>query len=314
MVDFTETNMRGAIGFFEQALVLDQDYALARAALATSAAWFSVRYAHDVETLSWGERADREAHRALEQDPLLADAHLAIASAAGTLYGGFNWKMVLEKTRQALALDPSLDLAHVARMRVFYHLGAFEQAREEARLARALNPSRNDEIDRLDIAVLLFAGKYAQAVQQATSLLQRQTDVPALRQYLGLGRYYTGDVAVAREMLGALRRGGKPDVRGQAMLASIEAATGLKDQARTRVAQILSAPDLDHHVAYSIGAAFAQLGKIDESLVWLNRAADSGFPCVPWFELDPLLEPIRTQPEFGRLLDRMRGQSPITDH
>ena len=198
MVNFTETNMREAIGFFEQALALDQNYALARAALATSAAWFSVRYAHDTETLAWGERADREAHRALEQDPLLADAHLAIASAAGTLYGGFNWKVVLEKTRQALALDPSLDLAHVARMRVYYHVGAFEQAREEERLARALNPSSNGEIDRLDIALLLFAGKYAQAVQQATSLLQRQTDVPALRQYLGLARYYAGDVAGAR--------------------------------------------------------------------------------------------------------------------
>ncbi len=192
MVNFTETNMREAIGFFEQALALDENYALARAALATSAAWFSVRYAHDTETLSWGERADREAHRALEQDPLLADAHLAIASAAGTLYGGFNWKIVLEKTHQALALDPSLDLAHVARMRVYYHVGAFEQAREEERLARALNPSRNDEIDRLDIAILLFGGKYAQAVQQATSLLQRQTDVPALRQYLGLGTLLHG--------------------------------------------------------------------------------------------------------------------------
>ena len=310
MVDFTETNMRGAIGFFEQALALDENYALARAALATSAAWFSVRYAHDTETLSWGERADREAHRALEQDPLLADAHLAIASAAGTLYGGFNWKIVLEKTHQALTLDPSLDLAHVARMRVYYHLGAFEQAREEGRLARILNPSRNDELDRLDIAITLFGGKYPQAVQQATSLLQRQSEVPALRQYLGLGRYYTGDVAGSREMLGALTRGGKPDVRGQAMLASIEAVTGLKDQARTRVAQIVSAPDLDHHVSYSIGAAFAQLGQVDESLMWLNRSADTGFPCVPWFELDPLLEPIRTQPEFVRLLDRMRAADP----
>jgi Tfp pilus assembly protein PilF len=310
LVDFTEAHMREAIGFFEQALALDENYALARAALATSAAWFSVRYAHDTEAISWGERADREAHRALEQDPLLADAHLALASAAGTLYGGFNWKVVLDRTHEALTLDPSLDLAHVARMRVFYHLGAFEQAREEARLARALNPSRNDEIDRLEIALLLFAGKYAQAVQQATALLQRQTEVPALRQYLGLGRYYSGDAAGAREMLASLTRGGKPDVRGQAMLASIEAATGMNDQARARVDRIVNAPDLDHHVAYSIGAAFAQLGKIDESLMWLQRAADTGFPCIRWFEIDPLLEPVRTQRGFTQLIERMRAADP----
>ncbi len=302
--------MREAMGYFEQALALDQNYALARAALATSAAWFSVRYAHEKETLAWGQRADQEARRALEQDPSLADAHLAIASAAGTLYGGFNWKIVLERTSEALALDPSLDLAHVARMRVFYHLGAFDQAREEARLARGLNPNRNDEIDRLEIAVLLFAGNYPQAVQQATGLLQRQTEVPALRQYLGLARYYAGDAAGAREMLASLTRGGKPDVRGQAMLASVEAATGLKDQASARVARIVNAPDLDHHVAYSIGAALAQLGRIDESLVWLQRAADTGFPCTRWFEQDPLLERVRSQPGFDRLLGRMRASDP----
>lgn len=311
LVNFTEDNMRGAIGFFEQALALDENYALARAALATSAAWFSVRYAHDTETLAWGQRADLEAHRALEQDPSLADAHLAIASAAGTLYGGFNWRIVLERTAQALALDPSLDLAHVARMRVFYHLGAFDQAREEARLARGLNPNRNDEIDRLDIALLLFAGKYPQAVQQATGLLQRQTEVPALRQYLGLARYYAGDASGAREVLASLTRGGKPDVRGQAMLASVEAATGLKDQSRARIAGIVNAPDLDHHVAYSIGVAFAQLGNIDDSLAWLQRAADTGFPCIRWFEQDPLLEPVRRHAAFSRLLDRMRAVDPL---
>ena len=310
MVNFTESNMRGAIGFFEQALVLDENYALARAALATSAAWFSVRYAHDIEALAWGQRSDLEAQRALGQDPSLADAHLAIASAAGTLYGGFNWKIVLERSAEALALDPSLDLAHVARMRVFYHLGAFEQARLEARLARGLNPNRNDEIDRLEIALLLFEGKYSQAVQQAHELLQRQTEVPALRQYLGLARYYSGDAAGARAVLGSLTRAGKPDVRGQAMLASVEAATGLKDQAGARVERIVNAPDLDHHVAYSIGAALAQLGKSDESLVWLQRAVDTGFPCIPWFEQDPLLEPVRRHHDFGRLLDRMRAADP----
>jgi tetratricopeptide (TPR) repeat protein len=310
MVNFTETNMRSAIGFFEQALALDENYALARAALATSAAWFSVRYAHDTETLAWGRRADLEAQRALEQDPSLADAHLAMGSAAGTLYGGFNWRIVLDRTAEALALDPSLDLAHVARMRVFYHLGAFDQAQEEARLARGLNPNRNDEIERLDIAVLLFSGNYGQAVQHVTGLLQSQTDVPALRQYLGLARFYTGETSGAREILASLTRGGKPDVRGQAMLASIEAATGLKEQARARVTRIVNAPDLDHHVAYSIGAAFAQLGRVDDSLAWLQRAADTGFPCVRWFEHDPLLEPVRTEPAFGRLLDRMRAADP----
>ena len=80
-----------------------------------SAAWFSVRYAHEKETLARGARRS-EARRALEQDPLLADAHLAIA-AQRALSTAFNWKIVLERTSEALALDPPPILAHVARMR-----------------------------------------------------------------------------------------------------------------------------------------------------------------------------------------------------
>jgi hypothetical protein len=112
-------------------------------------------------------------------------------------------------------------------------------------------------------------------------------------------------------MLASLTRGGKPDVRGQAMLASVEAASGLKDEARARIAGIVNAPDLDHHVAYSIGVAFAQLGNIDDSLAWLRRAADTGFPCIRWFEQDPLLEPVRRHPAFSRLLDGMRAVDPL---
>jgi DNA-binding winged helix-turn-helix (wHTH) protein/TolB-like protein/Tfp pilus assembly protein PilF len=307
LVNYTETKMREALDCFERALALDQDYALARAGLATGAAWFSVRYAYEGEALAWGKRADREARRALEQDPSLADAHLAIASAAGTLYGGFNWAIVLARTAEALALDPSLDLAHVVRMRAFYHLGSFERAREEAELARALNPFPNIETDRLDIATHLFSGEFAPALRAAEMLERNRSDMAAVPLYLGLARYYTGDVSGARQVLASAMRRGQPDVRAQASLASIEAAAGLRDQARARAESVARGSYMDHHVAYSLGAAFAQLGEPDKSLAWLQQAADTGFPCSPWFERDTLLEPVRRDPRFARFLDRMRG-------
>jgi len=124
--------------------------------------------------------------------------------------------------------------------------------------------------------------------------------------YLGLALYYTGDVAGARAMLASAARGGKPDVRSQASLASIEAAAGLRDQARARAAKVARGPYMDHHVAYSLGAAYAQLGQADESIVWLQRAADTGFPCYPWFERDSLLEPMQQHPGFVRLLGNLR--------
>jgi len=290
LVNYTEANMREAIGYFEKALAVDPSYALARAGVATACAWFSVRYAYETEALAWGKRADQEARRALEQDVSRADAHFAIASAAGTLYGGFEWNVVLDRSAAALALDPSLDLAHLARRRAFYHLGLFDESSEEGQLARALNPSPNVERDRLDIASELFSGHVDAAAERAAALLKR-TDAPAIRQYLGLARYYMGDASGAREMLASVTRGGQRDARAQASLASVEAAVGMKKEARACVTEILGGSYMDHHVAYSLGAALAGLGDTDGSLKWLEQAADIGFPCYPWFERDTLLSP-----------------------
>ena len=305
LVNYTEAKMHEAIVHFEQALQLDDNYALARTGIATASAWFSVRYAHDAAVATWARRADEEARRALAQDSGLADAHLAIASAAGTEYRGFDWRVVIDESATALALDPSLDLAHLARMRAYYHLGFLDEARNEGRLAAAVNPSPNVERERLEVALMLVGGHSRAAVEAATRLVS-QTDAPAARQYLGLARYYAGDAKGAHEMLASIRRGGRPDVRAQASLASIEAAMGMPKEARARIEEIMRGAELDHHVAYSVGAALAQLGDVNGSLQWLKRAADSGFPCYPSFERDSLLDPLRKHPQFLEWLGQLR--------
>jgi TolB-like protein/Tfp pilus assembly protein PilF len=305
LLNYTEVKMLEAIQCFEQAVALDSNYALARTGIATASAWFSVRYAHDSDQLGWARRAENEAQTALGQDGSLAEAHLAIASAAGTVYGGFNWQTVLERSATALALDPSLDLAHLARMRAYFHLGLFDAATREGREAIRLNPTRSVELDRLEVTLLLFDGQYDMAAKRAEALVKR-TDAPAVRQYLGLARYYLGDEEGGRAMLASIVRGPSPDLRAQASLASIEAATGLRQQAHARLARIVRAPAVDHHVAYSVGAAFAQLGQPDTSLEWLERAADTGYPCFRCFERDPLLNPMRADPRFASLLARLQ--------
>jgi DNA-binding winged helix-turn-helix (wHTH) protein/TolB-like protein len=307
MLNYTEAKMLEAIKYFEEAVRIDSNYALARANIATACAWFSVRYAHEPEAFAWARRADAEARAALAHDDSLADAQLAIASAAGTGYGGFNWSIVLDRTAAALALNPSLELAHEARMRAYYHLGLFDRAREEGRLAQEVNPTANSEWSRLDVAADLFVGRYQPAIDKAKELLAVSgTDAPAVRHYLGLALFYAGDGQGAREMLGSIMRAQTPDARAQASLASVEAALGMREQAWARIADLERGQDMDHHIAYSLGAATAQLGDANASLTWLERAADTGFPCYPWFEKDPLLDPVRRDPGFVRLMARLR--------
>ncbi len=301
LLNYTEANMREAIASFERALAIDARYALARAGLATACAWFSVRYAYGRAAAEWGERAEREARAALAADASLAEAHVAIAMAAGTQYRGFDWRTLLEETDRALALDPAVDLARVGRMRALYHLGQFEAAAEEARRARLVNPAFNVEMARLNVAVTLHDGQFAEARDLAADLLTR-TDAPVLRQYLGLSRYYLGEVATARDLLASARQGGLPDVRSQASLASIEAAAGDRAAARSRALAVERGDYMDHHVAYALGATWAQLGEPATSVRWLQQAVDTGFPCYPWLLADKLLDPVRNDGSFIRLM------------
>jgi serine/threonine-protein kinase len=306
LVNHTEKNMKAAIDYFERALLIDPEYAPARAGLAMAAAWHSIRYAEETAAIEWGARAEREAKAALAADPSLAEATLAMAGAAGTLYGAFNWPVVIAEATRALAIDPSLELAHIVRMRAFFHLGLFDRMAAEAREAYRLNPLGNVEIARLEVSESLFSGNYARARDQALAQLARGADSPAIRNYLGLAQFYTGDVAGARATLAAVQRGGRPDVRSQASLAGVEAAAGARDAARARAIAIEQGPYMDHHVAYSLGAAWAQLGDAAAAATWLQRAADTGLPCFPWVQRDPMLDPVRQSAEFVRLIEGLR--------
>jgi hypothetical protein len=90
-------------------------------------------------------------------------------------------------------------------------------------------------------------------------------------------------------------------------LAGVLAADGRHSAARDLVRTVLNREYRDHHVAYSLGAAYAQLEDESLAIQWLRTAADTGFPCLIWFERDPLLEPIRRGQAFAELLAHARA-------
>ena len=302
----TEVDMRAAIERFEAALRMDPNYALARAGLATALAFFATRYAYEPDANQWGRRAEEEARKALEQAPELAEAHVALGNAAGTVYRNFDWPQMIAEAEEALALNPSLALAHLALARAFYHLGLFERCRAEIEKAHEITGESLPEAERISVSAALFDGRFEEARKRAESLLAR-TDAPALRMMLGLTAYYLGEPSRAKEILAAVRRsGGKPDIRSRAVFASVLAATGERETAAEIIRSVQQGPYMDHHVAYCLGAASAQLGRVEEALRWLRHAAATGFPCYPWLAKDPLLEPLRPDPRFQGFLAELR--------
>jgi tetratricopeptide (TPR) repeat protein len=63
-----------------------------------------------------------------------------------------------------------------------------------------------------------------------------------------------------------------------------------------------------HHTAYNIASAYAVLNSHDHALKWLEAAADNGFPCYPYFAIDPNLDNLRATPRFTSYMSELHTQ------
>ena len=289
-----------AIRAFESALQLDPRYAQARAGLAMAAADMHLRYATGRDVEDWGKRAEAAARAALEIDPELAEAHLARAAVARKLE--FDWNATMTASRRALVLNPNLEQARFFMAAAYYHLGYMEEALIEMEKGRTLRGARcgRPHSHRRACGVVQ---RQLRAGQGEIGGNSQQSSKPVGDTYLALAYYYSGNVGRARQMLEPLRRllpHRRPHDRARRWQA-FSRHTGSPGMPADRSIPAAGRDYRDHHVAYSLGAAYGQLGEIDAAVRWLRTVADTGFPCLIWFERDPLLEPVRTSAAFVKL-------------
>jgi TolB-like protein len=296
----TRSGTEEAIRSFESALRHDPNYARARAGLAIAAAQMRLRSAASDEVTMWEDRAKREALEALRLAPDLAEAHEALAAVYR--HTEFDWDRTMEESTRAIALNANLELPHYYRAAAAMHLGLLDLARREARAGMEINPTRPLEALRLLGVVELLSGNYAAARGVLEEVAGRSD---AADYYLGLADHFAGDERKAEEVLRQLGGGETRQLRAVAALASIVARRN-REETESLLKTIEAAQRADHHVAYSAGAAYAQLGRNDDALRWLTRAAETGFPCAPWYERDPLLSPLRSDSRFTSLLTRLQ--------
>ena len=299
-----EEDARQAIAEFEAARDLDPGFAPAYAGLATAAAQFRVRFASSREAEIWDARARQEAGRALQLDPDLAEAHVALAAVHR--FQEYDWSTVIRESRRAIELNPSLDLPHLYLAVAYFHIGLLDEADSALEAARHLNPEIRAEPLEIAGAAHLFAGRTAEAVRslsQANSL----TDSRITRYMLAWALYYDGERQRAEAMLETMMSDEGPvSGNARATLAALLASRGATVEARALAERVTSERDLIHHGAYGLGTAYAQLGDPATAVRWLSQAAATGFACYPWYQRDPLLDPIRTDLGFAAFMGELR--------
>jgi eukaryotic-like serine/threonine-protein kinase len=285
-----------AVIFFQRAAALDHPFALAHAALARAYIFRLFQYDPDPR---WQREAFVEIEKALAIDPSLADAYVARAELSWTRASGFRAEEAIRDLRRAIALKPNLKEAHGVLGRIYYHVGLLEEALQELRTNLDLDPTDLFPIYRI-------AGTHW-AQQKLDSALAEFERIPGEFGNRALILYSLGRRTEALDVLA--QGAADPDTSFRAsVLAVIWAGSGRPAEARQQIQMAERGESLSHfhHAAYNIAGAYALMGEPVTAIHWLRRTANEGFPCYPLFAKDRTLDPLRRDPQFIQFMAEMK--------
>ncbi len=288
-----------AINSLERTVAEDPNFAAAHAELAQAYTWKLFLFAPNEKQLE--EKAFVAIEKALALDSNSAVAYLARGRLLWTPANHFPHDRAIKEYRHALELDPNLDEARNQLALVYCHIGAFDEALQESKLALATDPNNNLAQYRTG-QTLNFQRKY----DDALSVLR---DIPAnanpalVGHQIAWALFNLGKKGEASAKLDQLLKDHPEDTGG--VFTSIQAvlAASVGDQVAAE-AKIKSAIEKGrgfghfHHTAYHIACAYALMNKPEQAVSWLESAAEDGFPCYPLFASDPNLDKLRQDPRF----------------
>ena len=187
-------DMQRALRCFEEALSLDDDYAVAWVGVADA---LGLLHAYGYAGEEVLPRAEEAVRAALERDPDCAEAHAAL----GRMHGQHNRAAEAEREiRLALSLKPGYAEAHNWCCIGLQVGGDARGALRAARRAVALNPLSAEAVGNL-ASSLLFCGEPAEALLEAQRASAIEAGYDTAKLYQGLALYHLGRVRDAVEVL-----------------------------------------------------------------------------------------------------------------
>ncbi len=284
---------RKAVGYFDQAIQLDPDYALACAE--RSEAWTFIGDLTGQREPAWS-KARSDAERAVAIAPALAEARAAL----GWVRFFVDWKFTegLSELKRAKEFSPSNPTANDLLARVILYLGRLDEAERQARHAVELDPL--SVIAQGNLArVLLFAGKLDEADAAARKAAELQPTSASSHRWQVVAAVLRGDGATA------LREAQlEPDESYRRFeLALAQQIQGDRQAADAALADLIA--NGRDQLAYQIAEVYAVRGEKDKALEWLQIAFDEHDTGTLTLLVDPLLRGLRDDSRYKNLLAKL---------
>ena len=241
------------------------------------------------------------ANKALELDDTLSEAYSARANTECNYE--LDWAAADRDYRRAIALDPSSAQAHHDYGEYFTALGNSERAIVELKIARELDP--------LSLPLFNALGRmYREAHQYEEALKECQQSL-VLDPNFSMGHWCLGQVYLAKrqyaEATSELKRANELGTTPLIVcdLGCVYAASGKTTEARAILRSLENKSQINYVSPYLIASIYSQLGEKDEAFNWLQKAYD-GRDGISYLVADPMMDPLRSDPRFARLIERMR--------
>jgi DNA-binding winged helix-turn-helix (wHTH) protein/Tfp pilus assembly protein PilF len=289
-----------AIGYFQQAIEIDPNYAPAYVGLANS---YTLLTAYSTSSGAlYISQARAAALRALEIDEKSPEAHTAMALILQNY--DWNWQGSEREYRRAIDLNPNNVTAHHWYAEHLMWLGRFDEALAESERARQLDPL-SLIIAADNGAILYFSRQYDRAIEQFRKVLEKDPSFGRA----GIVIYAYVEKGMFSEALAQVEVS-PHHVYGEgpwywSTLAYIYGRAGQKERARRELEKL---EPLNHRQqADPVSMMWAHLGLEDknEALADLEKAYSDHFSVMSTLKVDPALDPLRSDPRFQDLLRRV---------
>jgi adenylate cyclase len=283
---------RRAVGYFDQAIAIDPDYALAYAE--RSEAWTLIGDLTGEGKTAW-PKAKTDAEKAVAIAPLLAEAHGALGWARFFT----EWKFAegLSALRRAKELSPANPTANDLLARVIVYLGKLDEAEQQARQAVELDPLSVPAHDNL-ARVLFMQGKLNDADAAARKAAELQPAAASSHRWQVLVAVQRGDgeTALREAQL-------EPDESYRRFeVAVAQYARGDRKAADAALADLLAN---GRGLAYQIAQVYAVRGETGKAFEWLQTSFDTHDTGTLAILVDPLLRRLRDDPRYKNLVAKM---------
>ncbi len=295
--------MHKALGYFQQAIDIDPNFALAYTGLADTYALLGGPEAGgDMPPNEMLPKAKAAALKALEIDDSLAEPHVSLGHVK--CYYERDWAASERLYRRAIELNPNYAIAHHWYAIFLSIMGRHSEALAEIKRAVELDPL-SLSINTWHGHILALAGQPDQGIDQLRKTLEMDSNFILARYRLGTAYEQKGmyDDAIKQFMQVLALPGG--NLLGKAGLAHAYASAGKREEAQKILGELLKLSEQTYVSSFQLALIYIALGDNDKAFARLDEADKARELNVLRLKVDPRFARLRSDPRFDSLVRRV---------